>query len=169
MVGLGELLAALRRQAGISQDELARRGGTSGPTVAAYERGHKEPRWSTFVRLAEACGAVPVVTFAPQVAALTRSERRSLALHAAVLGRLLDDPDGVRAVARRNLAVMERAAPAASPYLRQWRSLLGGPLAELALVLVSPAADARELRQNSPFAGVLDPAERSRALAATRA
>jgi transcriptional regulator with XRE-family HTH domain len=168
MIGLGELLAALRHRAGLSQDDLARRAGTSGPTVAAYERGRKEPRWSTFVRLAEACGAVPTVTLASRGSALTRSERRSLALHEAVLARLLEDPDAVRALARRNLVVTGEAAPAASPYLRQWQTLLDGPLADLAIVLVSPAADARELRQNSPFAGVLDAAERDRVLAATR-
>jgi transcriptional regulator with XRE-family HTH domain len=169
MIGLGELLAALRRRAGMSQDELARRAGTSGPTVAAYERGHKEPRWSTFVRLAEACGATPTVALTPTGSALTRSERRSLALHEAVLMRLLEDPDTVRALARHNLAVMGEAAPAAAPYLRQWQALLEGPLADLAVVLVSPAADACELRQNSPFAGVLDAVERDRVLAATRA
>jgi hypothetical protein len=100
---------------------------------------------------------------------LTRSERRSLALHEAVLMRLLEDPDAVRALARRNLVMMGEAAPAASPYLQQWQTLLDGPLADLAVVLVSPAADARELRQNSPFAGVLDAVERNRALTATRA
>lgn len=168
MIGLGELLAVLRRRAGLSQDELARRAGTSGPTVAAYERGHKEPRWSTFVRLAGACGVTPIVALVPTGSKLTRAERRSLALHEAVLARLLDDPDAVRALARRNLAVMGEAAPAAAPYLRQWQALIDGPLADLAVVLVSPAADARELRQNSPFAGALDAAERDRVLAATR-
>ena len=168
MVGLGELLGALRRRTGLSQDELARRAGTSGPTVAAYESGRKEPRWSTFVRLAGACGVVPTVTLSAAGSTLTRAERRSLALHEAVLARLLGDPDAVRALARRNLVVMGEAAPAASPYLRQWHTLLEGPLAELAVALVSPAADARELRQNSPFAGVLDAVERDRVLAATR-
>jgi transcriptional regulator with XRE-family HTH domain len=167
MIGLGELLAGLRHRAGMSQDELARRAGTSGPTVAAYERGRKEPRWSTFVRLAEACGATPTVTLAPTGSTLTRAERRSLALHEAVLMHLLEDPDAVRPLARHNLTVMGEAAPAASPYLRRWQALLDGPLADLAVVLVSPAADARELRQNSPFAGVLDSAERDRALAAS--
>jgi hypothetical protein len=63
---------------------------------------------------------------------------------------------------------MSEAAPAASPYLQRWRSLLDGPLGELAVTLVSADPDARELRQNSPFAGVLDPGERERVLAATR-
>ena len=166
MVGLGELLVALRRRAGLSQDELAERAGTSGPTVAAYERGRKEPRWSTFVRLAEACGAVPAVVLGGAPSVLTRPERRSLALHEAVLVHLLEDPDAVRSLARRNLAVMSEAAPAASPYLQRWRSLLDGPLGELAVTLVSADPDARELRQNSPFAGVLDPGERERVLAA---
>lgn len=168
MIPLGEQLAALRRRAGLSQEELARRAGTSGPTVAAYERGRKEPRWSTFARLAEACGAVVTVTPMISPKDLDRTERRSLALHQAVLLRLLDDPEAVRDRARANLAVMARAAPAASPHLQRWAALLEGPLADLALVLVSTDEEARELRQNSPFAGVLSAREREKALVSAR-
>ena len=44
--------------------------------------------------------------------------------------------------------------------LRQWRELIdAGPEVVMAM-LVSPAPDARELRQTSPFTGVLTEAER---------
>jgi transcriptional regulator with XRE-family HTH domain len=170
VIPLGELLGVVRRRAGLSQDDLARRAGTSGPTVAAYERGRKEPRWSTFARLVDAGGATATVTIIPNVAAqgLTRSERQSLALHQAVLLRLLADPDGVRSRARVNLSTMERAAPAAAPYLRRWSTLLDGPLGELTLALVATDEEARDLRQNSPFAGVLSASERESALASAR-
>lgn len=45
------LLFKARRASGLSQDELARRAGTSRPTLSAYERGRKSPSLSTTVRI----------------------------------------------------------------------------------------------------------------------
>jgi transcriptional regulator with XRE-family HTH domain len=50
-------LAALRRQAGLTQAELAARTGTSQATISAYENGSKEPSLRTFSRLLSAMGA----------------------------------------------------------------------------------------------------------------
>ena len=52
----GELLVAARRAAGLSQAELARRAGTSRPTLSAYERGHKLPSLVTAQRLLNRVG-----------------------------------------------------------------------------------------------------------------
>jgi transcriptional regulator with XRE-family HTH domain len=56
-----------RRDAGLSQDELARRAGTSRPTLSAYENGRKSPSLRTAQRLlAEAGYALavdPIVQF----------------------------------------------------------------------------------------------------------
>lgn len=52
----GATLRAARRRAGLSQDELANRAGTSQATVSAYERGAKEPGISTLERLLAATG-----------------------------------------------------------------------------------------------------------------
>jgi transcriptional regulator with XRE-family HTH domain len=46
----------MRLAAGLSQRELARRGGTSQPAIARYERGVATPSWETLQRLAAACG-----------------------------------------------------------------------------------------------------------------
>ncbi len=46
-----ELLERARVAAGLSQDELARRAGTSRPTLSAYENGHKSPTLATVARL----------------------------------------------------------------------------------------------------------------------
>lgn len=46
-----ELLARVRRAAGLSQDELARRAGTSRTPVSAYEHGHRSPALDTVDRL----------------------------------------------------------------------------------------------------------------------
>jgi transcriptional regulator with XRE-family HTH domain len=52
------LLARVRRAAGLSQDELARRAGTSRTAVSAYEHGRKSPALDTVDRLVSAAGYV---------------------------------------------------------------------------------------------------------------
>lgn len=51
-----ELLVQARREAGLSQDELASRAGTSRPTLSAYEHGRKSPTLATAIRLLEHTG-----------------------------------------------------------------------------------------------------------------
>lgn len=53
---LGSLLVAARRAAGVSQEEMARRGGTSRPTLSAYENGRKSPSLVTAQRLLDQIG-----------------------------------------------------------------------------------------------------------------
>jgi predicted nucleotidyltransferase/DNA-binding XRE family transcriptional regulator len=56
MTDVARLLLDARRQAGLSQAELARRAGISQPVVSAYERGRREPSLATARRLVEATG-----------------------------------------------------------------------------------------------------------------
>ncbi len=62
-----ELLAHVRSAAGLSQEELARRAGTSRPTLSAYEHGRKSPTMATAARLLAQAGfelvAQPCVEF----------------------------------------------------------------------------------------------------------
>lgn len=51
-----DLLTRARRAAGISQEALARRAGTSRPTLSAYEHGRKSPNLETAARIAGAAG-----------------------------------------------------------------------------------------------------------------
>lgn len=51
-----EALLAARKDAGISQRELARRARMAQPTIAKIEAGHIVPRVDTFDRLLDACG-----------------------------------------------------------------------------------------------------------------
>lgn len=51
-----QTLRNARLAAGLSVRELARRAGTSHPTVLAYENGRKTPSVAVFLRLLEACG-----------------------------------------------------------------------------------------------------------------
>lgn len=68
--GAGRLDAAdivrrCRRNAGISQRELARRIGTAQPAVSRWERGHDEPRLSTLDAVARACGTTLSISMRP--------------------------------------------------------------------------------------------------------
>lgn len=51
------LVAACRRESGLTQRELAARAGTSAAAVCWYERGERVPRVDTLVRLVAATGA----------------------------------------------------------------------------------------------------------------
>jgi len=57
MVLSAKLIKEARVAAGLTQAELARRAGTSQPTVAAYEAGGKVPTVATLERLLRAAGA----------------------------------------------------------------------------------------------------------------
>lgn len=63
----GVLLGRVRGRAGLTQEELAHRAGTSRPTLSAYEHGRKSPTVATFARLLAEAGwelaAEPHVSF----------------------------------------------------------------------------------------------------------
>jgi hypothetical protein len=99
---------------------------------------------------------------------LRREQMASLWLHRAVAGRVVQDPAKVLAHARANLDTLSREHPSAHIWLDAWRrALVAGP-EDVLQILTSPADAAVELRQNSPFAGVLDEVERRRVLDAFR-
>ncbi len=148
----------LREFAGVTQRQLADLAGTSQSTIAAYEGGSKSPTWRTLAKLVDAVGCALHVQCVPP---LTREDRRSLALHAAVATRLRADPQAVRAHARESLARMRSLHPGARPLLDEWRLLLRRPLDALVLTLVDPSARSRELRQVTPFSGILSARERA--------
>jgi hypothetical protein len=90
-------------------------------------------------------------------------DERSLALHEAVAARLEAQPQLLE-VARGNLKRWLAARPAAA--LCEWQRLLDSlPLPQLLQLLRSPEEAAVRLRQSSPFAGILSPAERQAILA----
>ena len=149
----------LRRSAAVTQADLARRAGTSQPTVAAYEAGSKSPTLRTLDRLATAVGRAAVVSFVPT---LTREDRRSLFLHREIAARLLEGPVATLALADRNLRRMMSQHPGAQALLDEWDRVLRLPVDLIVAVMIDPGSHARDMRQVTPFAGVLTPAERSR-------
>lgn len=52
----GDLLRRVRHAAGLSQEVLARRAGTSRTAISAYEHGHKSPSLNTVERLVASAG-----------------------------------------------------------------------------------------------------------------
>lgn len=101
---------------------------------------------------------------------MSADQRRSLRLAYAVAGRLATDPEGTLALAHANLARLRarHTRGRTAVWLQQWQDLLDGPLDDLLEVLTAPGQRARELRQNSPFAGVLSEDERQAVLSAPR-
>lgn len=101
---------------------------------------------------------------------LTRDQERSLWLHRVVTGRLAMDPEAVLVKARANIITMRRAHHASSAgfWIEQWARLLDGPLDVLSDILTARSPRALELRQNSPFAGVVPEEDRQATLKAFR-
>ena len=73
MMDAADLLEHVRVSSGLTQEELARRAGTSRPTLSAYEHGRKSPTVATFARLLSRAGwdlaAQPHVSFTQQTSA----------------------------------------------------------------------------------------------------
>ena len=80
-------------------------------------------------------------------------------LHRAVAERLRAEPALVER-ARSRVASWLREGTVARPVAEAWRAELSRPIEQLAAFLVNPSQEARDLRQTSPFAGVLDPRTR---------
>ena len=88
-----------------------------------------------------------------------RIDRRSLALHRAIAEKLRDNP-ALLAIARENIERWTRAGSRSQPYWDAWREILNRPLPEILDLLGEESERMTALRQATPFAGVLEPAER---------
>lgn len=101
---------------------------------------------------------------------LTREQERSRWLHGAVIGHLVTNPDPVLTRARENLDRFSKVheGTMAQHWLDVWRLTLDSGLDHVLTVLLSVSPEATELRQNSPFTGILSEEERKRTLDAFR-
>lgn len=84
------------------------------------------------------------------------------------MGKLLANPEHGLTMARHNLRKLQRAHPRgrAAHVLGEWEQLLDGPVEAVAEVLTSKDQRSVELRQSSPFAGLLSERERTAVLTA---
>ena len=160
------ILQRLRRASGFTQRELARRAQMSNSSLVAYAKGRQDPGLATLVRLADAAGCDLVIEVRPR---MSDPEIRTLELHRAVALKIEANPTDMMAIARRNLALMRESDQygRSSFYFDTWQVLLDGPLNDLLRVMASTDAAAKELRQASPFSGILSDDERFEVLMAT--
>ena len=91
---------------------------------------------------------------------------RSLAFHRVIASRLVRDPIILEKARERVKTWLAR--PPARPFAREWEKVLAGDAKSVADFLVDRSELATELRQSSPFAGVLDARERWRIWSDTR-
>ena len=95
---------------------------------------------------------------------MTRDQLRALWLHRAVAGKVAADPAQILAKAEATARRLIARDPAGAPWLRQWLTVIGRGPEPVMRTLVSTDPLARELRANSPFAGVLSASEREAVL-----
>lgn len=91
------------------------------------------------------------------------AEERSLALHREVARRIRERPellDGVRA----RVEAWLHGGGVAQPYAQAWWKILACDLERILEAIIDPSERGRDLRQCTPFAGILDPRTRWRIL-----
>jgi hypothetical protein len=88
-----------------------------------------------------------------------RIDRRSLELHRAIAAKLQAHPELIE-IARENLARWSASAGRSQPYWEAWREILDRPISEVLALLEEDSERMNAMRQATPFAGVLEPAER---------
>lgn len=93
------------------------------------------------------------------------SERRGLALHGVIAERL---DAGLIEEARDRVERLRADGHLHPRYAERWRELLSRPIPEIAAAITAESQEGRDLRQNSPFAGVLNEQERLRVIEAVR-
>lgn len=93
------------------------------------------------------------------------AELRSLTYHQAVAKRL--DPELIAEV-RERVDRLTGEGHLHPRYAEHWRRLLALPIAEIAEAIAADSPEAADLRQSSPFAGVLNEQERRRIIEAVR-
>jgi hypothetical protein len=93
------------------------------------------------------------------------AERLGLALHAVIAERL---DLGMVEEARQRIDQLRAEGHLHPRYAERWSELLSRSIPEIAAAIAADDQDGRDLRQNSPFAGVLNEQERRRIIDAVR-
>jgi hypothetical protein len=111
---------------------------------------------------------VPQQPLPPSYSSHRLIEARSLAMHVMIAQKIERDAS-LLAVPRRNLERwFARWSDEPPSWMREWRALLERPWSEIAGIITEPSENGARVRQSSPFAGVLTPAERMRIYEAFR-
>lgn len=164
MPGRGELLGEVMRRTSTTQSELSRISGIHQPSISQFLSGKVEFSDEQLDRLLSCMGYRLEVLRRPVEPELTRSERRSWQLHRRLSRNLnrstLDD---WRPQLKRNLKRL-RGGVHGQPHLRnlnRWQVLVNsGDVLGMHRVLTGLDRDSVEMREVSPFSGLLSPEER---------
>lgn len=141
-----------------SIERLRRSGVTRHPLSAALAE-----RRAAAERILPASELVPLRRRAP--VGHETAELRSLAYHEAVAGRL---DEHLVAEARERVDRLADQGHLHPRYAERWRRLLALPTDRISEAITANDQDARDLRQSSPFAGVLNEHERQRIIETVR-
>lgn len=87
------------------------------------------------------------------------AEARSLALHREVARRIRERPELLDEV-RARVEAWLRDGSVAIPYARSWWEILSRDLERIVEAILDPSERGRDLRQCTPFAGIIDPRTR---------
>ncbi len=140
--------------------------------LSRIETGRTQPSIATLQRILEGLGAeIHVEVRATPSGDDGRERQRSLWLNRAVAGEIARDPDRAIAVARDNIArwrTVHGPHPSVVAALDRWEEIIGDGIDVAIATLTGQSEEAEDLRQNSPFAGVLSPEDRAQALTAFR-
>lgn len=112
---------------------------------------------------------IPLAALRSTPASLTPDQRRSLWYHLAVSARLVAEPDRIIRDAQERIGVWlaKDSRRRSHPWLNEWRAVLEqGPDAVLE-AMTSTDQHACDLRQSTPFAGILSEGERRRLIEAS--
>jgi transcriptional regulator with XRE-family HTH domain len=181
---VGHRVRSVRLSKSLDQRDLAERAGVSVSALRRLEAGAGSTL-KTVIAVTEALGAPLVLPEvmedpkrrrAPRATGMRphlkrREERVSLELHRAVVRRLRTDSQGVREVARANLPLLRQnvRGEQAHGWLDEWERALDGSTEGLVHLCLRQDERGVDMRQVSPFAGVLSDAERIAAIRCARA
>ena len=93
-------------------------------------------------------------------------DARSLAMHVVIAAKIDRYPQLLNKAHENLRRWRERQGDAVAPWLVEWESLLTRSWPEVAGIMCALNEESTRLRQSSPFAGILEDAERRRILAA---
>ena len=96
-----EIIRTARRDAGLTQRDLAERVGTTQSAVSRWEHGGDEPRLSTLVRVLRACGVDADLVVRPREAVDRAQIRQQLAMSPSERLASVTNLSRLRAKARR--------------------------------------------------------------------
>lgn len=169
----GALVRARRIRLGLSQRAAAHVCGIPQSMLSRIESGQTQPSVATLLRVLNGLGAdLHIELRPPETGGEGRREKeRSRWMNRLVVGELSRHPDRVLAIARDNITrwrEIHAGRPSILVALDRWNEILDEGVESIVTTLTGQSEEAEDLRQNSPFAGVLSQEQREQALASFR-